>query len=102
MDANSYYEQSLSPESALEELMQYYDTVKSVNGTLITIWHNNFLGTSQEFSGWKEAYEKFVSAIANNEPWVKLFDDFIVNKLRHGNMVINGCYNSFFVNIYLQ
>ena len=26
---------------------------------------------------------------------VKLFDDFIVNKLKQGNMMINGCYNSF-------
>jgi hypothetical protein len=62
MDANSYYEQNLSPESAFEELMQYYNAVKSVNGTLITIWHNNFLGTDEEFAGWKELYEKFVSS----------------------------------------
>ena len=26
---------------------------------------------------------------------VKLFDDFIVNKLRRKIMMINGCYNSF-------
>ena len=67
MDANSYYEQGLSPESALEELMQFYHAVKSVNGTLVTIWHNNFLGTGEEFSGWRETYEKFVSAIASGQ-----------------------------------
>ena len=65
MDANSYYEEKRSPEAALEELMQYHHTVKSVNGTMITIWHNNFLGMDQSFSGWKEVYQKFVSSIDN-------------------------------------
>ena len=65
MDANSYYEEKRSPEAALEELMQYYHALKSVNGTMITIWHNNFLGMDQSFSGWKEVYQKFVSSIVN-------------------------------------
>jgi hypothetical protein len=65
MDANAYYEQNLSPAAALEELMHYYTRVKSVNGSFITIWHNNFLGTAEEFSGWREMYEKFISAIHN-------------------------------------
>lgn len=63
MDANSYYEQKLSPVAALDELLQYYNVIKPVNGTMITIWHNNFLGTAKEFAGWKEVYEKFVSSI---------------------------------------
>lgn len=67
MDANSYYEEKLSPEAALEELMQYYHAVKSVNGTMITIWHNNFLGIDEAFAGWKEVYQKFVSSILNSE-----------------------------------
>jgi hypothetical protein len=67
MDANSYYEQKLSPKDALEELMQYYSVVRSIKGTMITIWHNNFLGTDDEFEGWKEVYEKFVSSIMKLE-----------------------------------
>lgn len=66
MDANAYYEQNLSAEQALQELIRYYKEVNSVNGTLITIWHNNFLGTAEEFAGWREAYEGFLSAIAGN------------------------------------
>lgn len=64
MDANSYYEQKLSPEAAFEELMQYFNVVKSVNGTMITIWHNNFLGTAEEFAGWREVYHNFVSSLS--------------------------------------
>lgn len=66
MDANAYYEQKLSPDAAFEELKQYYQAVKSVNGNMITIWHNNFLGTDEEFAGWREVYEKFIS-IVNDE-----------------------------------
>jgi len=65
MDANSYYEQKLSPEAAFEELMQYYKVIKSVNGIMISIWHNNFLGSDEAFAGWKEAYQKFVSSMTH-------------------------------------
>jgi hypothetical protein len=64
MDANSYYEQKLSSEAAFEELMQYLNVIKSVNGTMITIWHNNFLGTGEEFGGWRDVYQNFVSHTA--------------------------------------
>ena len=63
MDANSYYEQKQNSEQAYEELMHYYAVCKAVNGTLITVWHNNFLGTAKEFKGWKEIYEKFTAQV---------------------------------------
>ena len=63
MDANSYYEQQLSAEEALQELLHYYNTIQSVNGTMITIWHNSFLGDGTEFDGWKEVYRQFISGI---------------------------------------
>jgi hypothetical protein len=61
MDANSFYEQKFSDQQAIDELKHYYDAVRSVNGTMITIWHNNFLGTAKMFAGWREVLEKFVS-----------------------------------------
>jgi hypothetical protein len=63
MDANAYYEQHFSAQQAYEELLQYYKVCKEVNGTLITIWHNNFLGTAKEFEGWREMYEQFVGVV---------------------------------------
>ena len=33
MDANSFYEQKFTPQQALEEMIHYYNVVKSVNGT---------------------------------------------------------------------
>ena len=60
MEANSFYEQHLTPQETFEELTHFYKACKEVNGTLITIWHNNFFGTDKLFEGWKEVYEKFI------------------------------------------
>ena len=60
MDANSFYEQHYTAQQALEELNHYYTVVKEVDGLLITIWHNHFLGRDKMFDGWKEVYEKWV------------------------------------------
>ena len=63
MEANSFFEQKYLPQRAYEEMMHYYHVVKAVGGTLITIWHNNFLGTYPLFSGWRDVYEEFVSVV---------------------------------------
>ncbi|MEJ7736026.1 MAG: hypothetical protein WKF97_01255 [Chitinophagaceae bacterium] len=60
MDANAYYEEKLTAKQALEELMWYYHQIKKVNGLMVTIWHNNFLGNDQHLAGWKKVYETFL------------------------------------------
>ena len=61
MEANSFFEQKFTPQQALEEMRHYHKVVKGVNGTLITIWHNTFLGTDEMFKGWREMYAEFVN-----------------------------------------
>lgn len=63
MDANAYYEQKLSPAQAFAELISMYKIIKEVNGTMITLWHNNFLGSDPAFTGWGEAYKKFLDEV---------------------------------------
>ena len=63
MEANSFYEQKYSAQEAYEEMTHYYEQCKAVNGTLITIWHNNFLGSDKIFTGWREAYERFIAQV---------------------------------------
>jgi hypothetical protein len=63
MEANSFFEQKVLPQRAYEEMMHYYNAVKAVNGTLITIWHNSFLGDYRRFAGWKDIYKEFISAV---------------------------------------
>lgn len=63
MDANAYYEENKDAEEALRELQRYFEIIRSVNGTMITLWHNSFLGTDPEFESWREAYERFVESV---------------------------------------
>lgn len=63
MDANAYYEQKATALQAIDEMRQYYEAVKEVNGTLITIWHNTFLGTHEKFRGWREGYRLLLEEI---------------------------------------
>ena len=60
MDANSFYEEKHTPSQAFDELMNYYNAVKKVNGMLITIWHNTLLGTDQSTAGWNRMFEIFM------------------------------------------
>lgn len=63
MEANSFYEQKYSSQQALDEMNHYYEVIKSVNGTFISIWHNSFLGTDKRFAGWRDIYESFIKSI---------------------------------------
>jgi hypothetical protein len=65
MDANAYYEQRMSSNEALDQLKEFYKQILAVKGTMITIFHNSFLGTSNEFSGWKEMYASFIQGISS-------------------------------------
>ncbi|MES1160706.1 MAG: hypothetical protein ABUM51_08115 [Bacteroidota bacterium] len=60
MDANSYYEQKYTAGQAMNELMHYYHLIRKVNGLMVTVWHNSFLGSDQQFAGWREVYEIFL------------------------------------------
>ena len=65
MDANSFFEQKFTSEQALQEILNYYEAIKAVNGTMITLWHNNILGTGKEFAGWREMYEQFIEKVCS-------------------------------------
>ena len=63
MDANAFYEQKFSPTDALYELRSFTQQLQQYGGSLITIWHNNFLGTDPKFKGWKEIYQQWITEI---------------------------------------
>jgi hypothetical protein len=60
MDANSHYEQKQAIEESKEEIMYYLKICKAVGGKMITVFHNSFLGSGSEFSGWKSLYTDFI------------------------------------------
>jgi hypothetical protein len=67
MDANSLYEQKITPAEAFSEMMYYYNCCKAVGGNFISIWHNHFLGTDTLFKGWAATYIQFLTAIHAQE-----------------------------------
>jgi hypothetical protein len=60
MDANAFYEQKYTTAQAMNELMHYYRLIRKVNGLMVTIWHNSFLGSDPLYAGWREVYETFL------------------------------------------
>lgn len=75
MDANAYYEEKKPAAEALQQLLQFYNVIRSVNGSMITIWHNSFLGVDEAFDGWRDVYEQFIATVSNT-PLQKAQNDF--------------------------
>jgi hypothetical protein len=51
---------SLSQEEAWEKVMDIYKEVKSVNGMLVTLWHNESLSEMRNWKNWRAFYEKMI------------------------------------------
>jgi len=60
MEANSCFEQHYSAEQAAHELRGYHNVVKSVNGELVTIFHNHFLTKQEQWLPWRKMYHDFL------------------------------------------
>ena len=64
MDSNSIFEQQLTPEKALEEMLHYYNIVKQINGDFIFVMHNHFLAKNTQWNSWRNVYKQFLNKIA--------------------------------------
>jgi hypothetical protein len=60
MDSTAIFQERITPEKAVQDLQYYYDTVKSVGGECITIFHNNFLTNQVAFKEWRLIYADFL------------------------------------------
>ncbi len=52
--------QSLGVEDAYKALCSIIDEVKSVNGTYISLWHNESLSDKKRWVGWRDLYIKMI------------------------------------------
>lgn len=61
MEATLKYYLNLSVEDSIEVIKKIIDEIKSVNGTFISLWHNESLGEDKEWVGWQKVYEEMIA-----------------------------------------
>lgn len=71
MDATSIFKQKDDPKEALNELQSFHDIIRSVDGELITIFHNHFLTNDEDGRMWRAMYEEFLSANFGSIPFAE-------------------------------
>ncbi len=49
-----------TPDQAVEKVKQLIQEVKDVNGTFISIWHNESLSDEKRWKGWRQVYESLL------------------------------------------
>lgn len=54
------FKDGAAPETIIEKALPIINEVKKYNGQLITIFHNDTMGTSQDWIGWTNCYEDIV------------------------------------------
>lgn len=55
----------LSPQKAVEAVVTLLKTTQKVNGTFVTLWHNNSLGETEGWEGWRVVFEKIVTYVSD-------------------------------------
>lgn len=61
MDATLKYYMMVPPEKAMEHIKPVIDSVKNVQGTFISLWHNESLSNNKTWDGWRDVYERMVA-----------------------------------------
>jgi hypothetical protein len=64
MDATFKYYLKVKPEEALNMIWSLVEEVRAVDGTLISLWHNESLSEIDPWTGWKDLYGQMVKAAA--------------------------------------
>jgi hypothetical protein len=60
MDATLQHYLNLSPEEATAQIDELLSSVKLVNGTFCSLWHNESLSESGKWKGWKQVYNEML------------------------------------------
>lgn len=63
MDSNSIFQQREHAYEAAKEVQDYLAMIRSVNGEMVTIFHNHFLAEQEEWREWRDMYAQFLSLV---------------------------------------
>ena len=56
----------LRPAQAINKINEIIGEIRAVNGTFISIWHNDTFSDAGEWQGWLEVYENLLRAAREN------------------------------------
>lgn len=62
MEGIMKFYQNLGPDEALRKVLPVLDAVKSVNGTFISVWHNESACENDMWKGWRRYYEGLIES----------------------------------------
>ncbi len=62
MDATLKYYMNVRPEHVLDTVKPVIDSIRKVDGTFISLWHNESMGKNRTWAGWDNVYEELVRA----------------------------------------
>jgi len=65
MEATYQYYENLTPKKTITNIIELMRKVKDVNGTFISVWHNESLSDKGIWKGWKIVYEKMLKESLN-------------------------------------
>ena len=57
------FNMKISADDVVSEISELIDTVKKIDGTLISVWHNDTFSNFGQWKGWKNVYEEMVKLI---------------------------------------
>lgn len=60
MEGTLKYYMKVEPEDAMKKIRPLIDEVKAVNGSFISLWHNDTLNDKKLWKGWKAVYEEMI------------------------------------------
>ena len=67
MDATLKYYMKVSPADAIGAMGSLIKEIKKVNGTFISLWHNESLSNEKQWSGWLDVYEEMIKLAVLDE-----------------------------------
>jgi hypothetical protein len=62
MDATLRYYMKVKPEDAMTYIDPLIKEVRAVNGTFMSLWHNESLSNMRPWEGWRDVYEQLVKS----------------------------------------
>ena len=68
MDATLKYYMKLSPEQSMKHVEELIQNVRAVNGTFISLWHNETLNDRGIWSDWRKVYEHVIIHASERKP----------------------------------